>query len=177
MVLSRARFMLPRPRVWTTGRSGLLVTVSGSCMTTMSGPWRLSQIRLQRWIDCQDHVLGMLWYPWLARSPYHLSPSLPLWWQDLPCCWHVANQVCPWIPGLFLNGLMWEGGGLYVLWMRCSCMYLRAHGMCVMTVMLVVDVNDRGCHDESQKLQSSAHLKWSHSWCHGGSCCPGLSLP
>ena len=46
MVLSRARFMLPRPRAWTTGRSGLLVTVSGSCMTKMSGPWRLSQILL-----------------------------------------------------------------------------------------------------------------------------------
>ena len=38
MVLSKARFMLPRPRACTTGRSGLLVTVSDSCMTRMSGP-------------------------------------------------------------------------------------------------------------------------------------------
>ena len=38
MVLSKARFMLPRPRACTTGRSGLLVTVSDSCMTKMSGP-------------------------------------------------------------------------------------------------------------------------------------------
>ena len=26
-----------------------------------------------------------------------------------------------------------------------------AHGMCVVMVMLVVDVSDRGCHDESRE--------------------------
>ena len=177
MVLSKARFMLPRPRACTTGRSGLLVTVSDSCMTKMSGPWRHSQILLvDRWSrPCSWNVVrsmalkeSMSSIPisatLMARSPMSLARSQSS--MSLNPIW------------LFLNDLMWKRGVVVcVLWVQNLCMYVFLWPWYVCeTVILMMYVSDRDYQNNSEETSNSAHLNWSHSWCHGGSCCPGLSL-
>ena len=174
MVLSRARFMLPLPRV-CTGRSGLVVAGSDSCMTKMSGPWRLSHIllvdRLSRpfsWNVVMSVALkeSMSSIPisatLMARSPMLLARS------------QSRMSLNP--MALSKKNVTWKRGGCVVnkgcfvyVWVIMTCMYLN--------VGIMSSIECHVCHDLMKwNFKVALNLKWSHSWCHCG-CGPGLSLP